>query len=306
MTYIIAILLFLKDGLGFRTSQSLTPALILSALLLTQTASAGTGGSSPQWNPQSSEKLVKLPATYLKKSIESDFADSELGSAIEAAEENSNLKIYSLRDLKEAVEQADGPVKTELRHQFLAEKKAYLDLMSEKNRFRHKQLLTKKRLYEGMLEQLEARNGFKSASQEDLIHKQEMAHTRFSSSLETVELRLFEASVAPQSKYAKKYSANMAAIEKLIARVKNHKMNASAQSNGKSLSKEEYIRQLLSENEGEIAILNQEETILGYMAKLVALDALRLSEEALDVKLADSNIEMTSGPAEAHSLFLSN
>ena len=57
-----------------------------------------------------------------------------------------------------------------------------------------------------MLEQLEARNGFKSASQEDLIHKQEMANTRFSSSLETVELRLFEASVAPQSKYAKKYS----------------------------------------------------------------------------------------------------
>ena len=297
MTYIIAILLFLKDGLGFRTTQSLTPALILSALLLTHSTAGGRSSHNGTRNP------VKnwLNCSNLPKKIHCDFLNS-IGSG-RAAEENI---VEVNRDLKEAVEQADGPVKTELRHQFLAEKKAYLDLMSEKNRFRHKQLLTKKRLYEGMLEQLEARNGFKSASQEDLIHKQEMAHTRFSSSLETVELRLFEASVAPQSKYAKKYSANMAAIEKLIARVKNHKMNASAQSDGQSLSKEEYIRQLLSENEGEIAILNQEETILGYMAKLVALDALRLSEEALDVKLADSNIEMTSGPAEAHSLFLSN
>ena len=58
--------------------------------------------------------------------------------------------------------------------------------------------------------------------------------------------------------------------------------------------------------QSEISILEQEETILGYMAKLVALDALSLSEEALDAELADSEVPTNSGPAEAAELFLTN
>ena len=42
------------------------------------------------------------------------------------------------------------------------------------------------------------------------------------------------------------------------------------------------------------------------MAKLVALDALTLSEEALDAELADSDTPSDEGPAEAANLFIND
>ena len=83
-------------------------------------------------------------------------------------------------------------------------------------------------------------------------------------------------------------------------------MTRAVQLDGRQLNKQEYIQQLLSDTQSEIAILEQEETILGYMAKLVALDALTLSEEALDAELADSDIPSDKGPAEAANLFLND
>jgi hypothetical protein len=39
------------------------------------------------------------------------------------------------------------------------------------------------------------------------------------------------------------------------------------------------LRQLIANNGSSLALLDQEENILGYMAKLVALDAMALAEE---------------------------
>lgn len=69
-----------------------------------------------KWQPQSVERLVKLPATYLTKSIDQDFRRSELGQAVIGAENNIGLKAQSLGELNDAVTIADGEVKTELRH----------------------------------------------------------------------------------------------------------------------------------------------------------------------------------------------
>ena len=46
----------------------------------------------------------------------------------------------------------------------------------------------------------------------------------------------------------------------------------------------------ISYAQAELELISQEETILGYMAKLVALDATALSEEILDAELIDSDI----------------
>ena len=39
------------------------------------------------------------------------------------------------------------------------------------------------------------------------------------------------------------------------------------------------MRQLIAENEAELAIVDQEGQVLGFMARLVSLDALALSDE---------------------------
>ena len=283
-----------------------TPIIFAAVILMSSTVTAGPNARLPEWRPESSEKLVKLPATYLKKSIDSDFADSKLGLAIEESQEKSRLKLQSLKDLKMAVRDADGEVKTEIRHHLLAEKRSFIYIMSNKNEMRRKQLVTKLRLFERMLKKLGESNAQMTKSREKLVDKQEAAKKRFHASLSTVDVRLFENDAIPESKYSQKYAKNMAAIGKLVSRIGSHRMNSSINADGHLLTKEEYIRGLLTETQSEISILEQEETILGYMAKLVALDALVLSEEALDAVLINSDLPVNSGPAEAADFFLSN
>ena len=273
---------------------------------MTSTVTARPSAGLPEWRPESSEKLVKLPATYLKKSIDSDFADSKLGLAIEENQEKSRLKLQSLKDLKMAVKDADGEVKTEIRHHLLAEKRSFIYIMSNKNEMRRKQLVTKLRLFERMLKKLGESDAHMTKSRKKLVDKQEAAKKRFHASLSTVDVRILENDAIPESKYSQKYAKNMTVIGKLVSRIGSHRMNSSINADGHLLTKEEYIRGLLTETQSEISILEQEETILGYMAKLVALDALVLSEEALDAVLINSDLPVNNGPAEAADFFLSN
>ena len=283
-----------------------TPIIFAAVILMSSTVTARPNAGLPEWRPESSEKLVKLPATYLKKSIDSDFADSKLGLAIEENQEKSRLKLQSLKDLNMAVRDADGEVKTEIRHHLLAEKRSFIHIMSNKNEMRRKQLVTKLRLFERMLEKLGESDAQMTKSRKKLVDKQEAAKKRFHASLSTVDVRLFENDAISESKYSQKYAKNMTAIGKLVSRIGSHRMNSSINADGRLLTKEEYIRGLLAETQSEISILEQEETILGYMAKLVALDALVLSEEALDAVLINSDLPVNSGPAEAADFFLSN
>jgi len=284
--------------------RQLSVAFIVATLAVSSPVAAMQGNEIPEWRPQSSETLVKLPSTYLKKSIDSNFAESELGLAIEAATDKSRLKILSLSDLKEAIINSEGEVKTELRHQLLAEKRAYVNIMSNKNKMRWKQLMTKQRLFERILRKMAEKNNEPSISKRVLAENQAAATKRFSESISSVDMKLFENGSLPESTYSRKYSKNMTVINKLLSKVNEHRMNKAVQVNGKSLSKPEYIRQLLTDTQSEIAILEQEETILGYMAKLVALDALTLSEEALDADLADSDTPSDESVTQAANLFI--
>ncbi|MDV7338356.1 hypothetical protein RYZ26_02025 [Terasakiella sp. A23] len=270
--------------------------------------SASVAFSAPKWTPQSSERLVKLPPSYLQKSIDNDFARSELGTAIQEKEENLSLKGSTLGDLQKAIETADGDVRGDLRHQFLAEKRNYLSMMSERNDLRRKHLMTKRRLFDDMLSRLSAEEGEMTPEKEELLELQKQASERFESSLAKVDQRLFEAPDLEESKYSKQYSQNKSAIEQLVARIDNHKMNASPMSeNGVVMTREEHVRRMVADVQTELAVLDQEETILGYMAKLVALDAMSLAEEGLDEELLDSDVAQNSlTPANNVSFFLNN
>ncbi len=52
--------------------------VLAAALPATAAGSNGAPGAQPNWRPTASEKLVKLPAGYLKKTLDYDFAQSEL------------------------------------------------------------------------------------------------------------------------------------------------------------------------------------------------------------------------------------
>ena len=291
-----------------RPSPSARQALgrIAIAFVLAGAPTAVAADGAPVWQPEASERLVKLPANLLKKTLDADFAESELGLAIVDVEGEIGFKQQTLGDLATAAGQAGGELRTELRHQLLAEKRDYIELVSHKNDLRRQHLETQAAVFEDMLSALtRATAGDASPARVELIALQDAARSRFESSLASADARIFESVAAPQSQYAKDYSANLAAIEQLFERIRNHPMNDAAAA-GQPRTKEDQIRRMLADSQAQLAILDQDETILGYMAKLVALDAMALAEEGLDAELTDSDLPGSSRPASAVGFFLRN
>jgi hypothetical protein len=281
-------------------------ALIAGGLAMVAPTSQAAGGDSPNWSPRASEKLVKLPSTVFKKSIEHDFRESGLGLAISSLQDDERLKMNTLVDLKNAIDSAEDETRTELRHQLLSEKRAYIEMVAQKNELQRKHLLTKQKLFERMLATMGERQASLTPARRELIKRQDAARARFASSFDNVDVAIFKSSSGRESKYTVKYAENMVAIEKLFARIKNHKMNLSVEVEGQALTKSEYVRHLLAESQADMALLDQEETILGYMAKNVAFDALALSEMTFDAELSDSDNPGESTVTKAVNIFLSN
>ncbi len=266
-------------------------ALILAGVLcgtsLTPMAAVAKTGSVATWNPAASEQLIKLPPHYLKKSIDNDFSKSGLAAVLIEKEDQAGLKRQTLTDLQAASERAQGELRTELQHQFLAEKQAYIQIMNEHQDLRRRQAKTKIRLYEKLLRKMERNRGAMTPQRAQLVEKQNEARSRFETSRAAVDTKLFRSTMATESRYAQEYAKNLSAIENLVAAIRSHPMSATTEIDGQAVSKPEYLRRLVAEAEADLAVIDQEHTILGYMAKLVSLDALALSEnftETADVQ----------------------
>ena len=162
------------------------------------------------------------------------------------------------------------------------------------------------KLFERMLSELARKNAAHSPATRALVAKQTLARDRLRSSLADVDLKVFETATVPESRYAVKYGQNVQAIQQLLARINTHAMSQSLTAEGTQMTKEEFIRHMVTEAEAELALADQDDTVLGYMAKLVALDAMALSEEAMDAELADSPLPGNAGPATAVNFFMSN
>lgn len=259
-------------------------ALALSALSLDAQA------APRNWAPQASEKLMKLPGNFLKKAVERDFAKSGLGAALSETGQQVDLKKATLADLQAAIGTADGELKVELEHQFLAEKKRYIGLMREQQDFRRRRAKTKVRLYESLLRKMTANTRSATPARATLVANQKAARERLENSIRKIDTQLFRSSMTAESKYAGDYAKNLNAIENLVQAIGDHPMNRAPRVNGRAVSRADYLRQLIAENEAVVALVDQERAILGYMAKLVSLDALALSE-GMTASLANTPIE---------------
>ena len=279
--------------LGFVMCVSLAPAGI-----------AGAVESDPQWNPQASEKFVKLPASYLKRSLDNDFVKSELGQAMRDIDAEIALKVQTLDDLKNAVESSDGQIQRDLRQNLVVEKKAYVDLVSQKIKYRRRHLTQKMSVLKDVLKRMGREEASLSPARLELIARQDDARDRFETSFQAVDLRLLETSAAPETKYSREYSKNFAAIDALAQAIQEHPMAQDAEIDGLAVSKSEYIRQLVATTESGLALLTQEDQILGFMAKLVALDATALSEDFAEPVHADGDAEHVTDVTYAVQFFV--
>ncbi len=261
---------------------------------------------TPTWKPKSSERLVKLPSTYLKKSLQFDFSKSSLAKAIETINQKIHLKVETLQDLKKTISEAKGEVKNDLKHQNLLEKRKYIELVSQQHFLREKHIRIKKKTLKTLLNRITKNKGEVSLSQTALLNKQKAARQRFDNVFDKAGSEIFMEPSLRDSKYSIAYSENLAAINKLMRTIKKHKMNSETRLDGQVVSKEEYIRKLSAEIEADLSLLEQEKNILGYMAKIIALDATALAEQVSDSELADSDVSLLSRVTSVVKFFVQN
>lgn len=278
------------------TARLLIAGLMVStAVLMLPPGSAEAAGNAASWNPAVTERLVKLPQSHLKKSLDRDFARSPLADAIANTETEIKLKVETLADLGKAAEQAEGDLRVELRHQLLAEKRAYLNLVKQRQDLRRSHLEQRKKVYGRILKKVLRANGGNSVETQALVRKQLDAQARFERSAETVDMKVFASFDAPGSKYAKEYARNLSAANALLQAINAHPMHQQVDPETPE-DKATYLRRLVAEQDAAIALVTQEEEIVGYMAKLVALDAAALADQLQGDTVTAESDEPTPSP----------
>ena len=260
-----------KNGVRVIFAGVLTSIIFSSTLALARATTA-------TWNPEVTEKLVKLPQSRIEKSLKRDFAKSALAEAIQDVSEEINLKLATLNDLGEALGLSAGAIKDELRHQLLVEKRNYINLVKKSQELRRRHLEKKKSFYDKLRQKIKRGEAANTKDTQLLVKQQTEARERFNKGSHNVDLRVFSTFDAPNSEYSREYGRNLSAANALMAAIKNHPMNKE-DTPEKSEDKAAYLLRLVAQSDASLAIIQQENEILGYMAKLVALDGEAFAEE---------------------------
>ncbi len=259
--------------------------------------------ATQNWQPTSSEKLVKMPANIIERRISQDFSQSPMAKTVVNNESGMVQSIERMSQIKEQLENLEGDEKKAKRHEFLEVKSHYLDLLQENLALNQQMLDKKQSLYQKVLSKMRNKKQ-NDANTYELRETQKAARSRMDKMLEKVDQMMLNEGYAQDSKYATQYQANLSSIEQLKKAIVQHQANLVPSLNGVEVSSEEFIRQMLMNIQGEQALHDQQKVIMSYMAKLVALDAQALEYEIsydTDESL-QSNEEVT--PAKVTNLFL--
>lgn len=270
-------------------------AIVIAGLAWLPTAHADD--PSAAWRPVASERLVRLPAAYLERAIERDFQESPLAAALDETGRALVDKNAGLGDLRAAVESASGADRDALRQRFLEEKQAYLQLMGRRHDLERERLQTRLALYDRLLDR--ARRD--TAADDDpavarLASDRQAARQRLEASIEKVDTALFADGAAAESRYGAEYRRHARALDELVAAINAHPMNRAPEIDGRGVDKREFLRHLAARTEADLALLDQQDMVLAYMAKLVALDAMAMADEVAADEAA------TSGRPEARDV----
>jgi hypothetical protein len=229
------------------------------------------------WQPMSSERLIKLPAPVIAKAVEQDFQNSALAQDLDGSHsELGNIK-STLENLTQELGKVEGAAADGVKYELLTQKSAYLDEMTEYQSYRRQAAETRLSVYQNVLEDLQkAQRRGTDPEVKALTQKQLESRARMQASQSLVDTSLFPALEGESSRYSQEYDTNMDKIKQLQAAIREHEANRSAMLDGESVSREAFVRSLLAEAETDLALLDQEDEMLSYMARLVALDAQAL------------------------------
>lgn len=271
------------------TADRLSVAVVLVLTPLAMGAGAAWAEDQPSWAPVASEQLVRLPAVYLEKAVEHDFRNSSLAAALRDKATAIQGMAESLGALQSAAETARGPARDVTRHRFLLAKQDYVTLMGTRLGLERQRVETRLGLYRRLLARLE-RTGTPGDDPAvvALAEQRAAALERFAASEEAVDVKLFASATREESRYGRAYRKQAAAIDGLVRAIEAHPMNAAPQIDGRRLGKRAYLAHLVADAETELALLDQKDLILAYMAKLVALDAMALADE-MDGRAGDGD-----------------
>ena len=208
-----------------------------------------------------------------------DYASAAYTSSLADLDEKIKLKSQTLADLKGAVDQAKDDAKTQLRYQLLTEKRDFIRLSGTRLDLRRARLEARRDELERLLRRRFAYGPAYAPDRSALVQRQEEARRRFESSLATVDLRLFRSDSGAPGRLSDEQSRNLQAIESLQQAIKSHPMNAGRGIDAEPGSRDTQLRSLLNDTAAELALLDQEGRMLSFMAKLLALDAMALTQE---------------------------
>lgn len=254
-------------------------ALVMAALMLSGAAAASKEAS---WNPVSSETLISLPAQYMDRSLEQDFRDSQLFGQIDATTAQIRMEAERMAALHQDASAASGDGAIELSHQLLVSKASYLELMQDKLTLDADALTTRIKVYEDVLERLQRdKRQAQDPVVADLVASQQAARARMESTVSTVDQMLNDLPVERVSRYQSQYGENLQKIAELKRAINEHDANAAPSIDGETVSREDYVRHLLANAEAERSIIEQEQLMLSYMARLVSLDAQALEQSLM-------------------------
>ena len=253
---------------------------LVSGIFLLSSHTLAAANSSV-WQPQISEKILMLPSKHLKNAIERDFASSLLASDMQTLDEDIQSKVTAIGKLQENQHMYEGEESLEITHQIISGKRDYLELMSGQLDLKRQQLETKRNLYQRLMRQARA-----SSIQSPQIEQHHLAidAARVRSGAVETQLRdeLFFSTNLEESKFGSEYAENRAAIEQLRSAISDHPANQRIVINGEPVTKAEELNGLMLGVEAELALLSMEEEVIGYMAKLLSLDAMAFAEKVAE------------------------
>jgi len=248
-------------------------------MLLNNHSMAATNSSA--WQPQISEKILMLPSKHLENAVERDFASSPLASDMQTLDEDIQSKVSTIGKLQENQHLYEGAESLEVTHQIIAGKRDYLEMMSGQLDLKRQQLETKRNLYQRLMRQARA-----SSIQSPQIEQHHLAidAARVRSGAVETQLRdeLFFSTNLEESTFGSEYAENRAAIEQLRSAISDHPANQRIVINGEPVTKAEELNGLMLGVEAELALLSMEEEVIGYMAKLLSLDAMAFAEKVAE------------------------
>lgn len=233
------------------------------------------------WQPIVSDKLLKLPANVISQRIESDFSASPLVTELNRIEQSLTQSAQQIKQLQQLHSQANEQDSLALSIDIVDKKSLYVSLLKQSHELRSTLLTQRQASYENVLQALNAKKEKQNSVSTHQVQQARLAaKTRASKSQQKVQLLLsqYEQQAKQPQEYTH-YQQNLEKIAQLKQAFNDHVMNSRPEVSGVEVSDQEYVRELLVRLSTERELLEQENTMLSYMTKLVALDAQNLTTQ---------------------------